>query len=133
MKNKVLESLWNNNVVKVLIIISLFIGVSIPFSLQASEGFVYKMLFFMLLSGFWGLAVLYFIDELKKINDMIWRPLLVLVIFTWIFLIRLYPGLSTSEDGTLSLFQPSIIWMLVGTVIAYLVARIYNRNRPHSE
>ena len=132
MKNNILEFLWSNKVFKVLISISLFIGVSIPYWLGASEGFVYKMLFFMLVLGFWMLAFLYLIDELKKINDTIWRPILVLVIFSSFFLIRLYPGLTTSEDGTLSLFQPSMIWMLVGTVIAYLVVRIYNRNKLQS-
>lgn len=137
MKNKVLESLWNNKVFKVVILVSLLTAVGLPAWLEASdypghEGFVYKMLFFMLHGGLWALAFLYFIGELKKINNIIWKPVSVLVIVVWIFLIRIYPGLSTSEDGTLSLFQQPIIWMLVGTTIGYLVARIYNRNKLES-
>lgn len=130
MKNNALASLWSHNVFKVLITISLFTAVSIPFWLGTSEGSVSKMLFFWLLAGLWMLAFLYFIDELKKVNDAIWRPMTALVIVICVFLIRLYPGLSTSEDGTLSfsLFHTPIIWMIVGTVIAYLIVRIYNRH-----
>lgn len=150
MKNKVLESLWNNKVFKVVILVSLLTAVGLPAWLEASdypghEGFVYKMLFFMLLGGLWALAFLYFIGELKKINNIIWKPVAVSVLAIQLFLIYRYNGLlSISEDGTLNLFsedgtlsllnlfkQP-IIWMLVGTTIGYFIVRIYNRNKLQS-
>ena len=150
MKNKVLESPWDNKLFKVVIFVSLMVAVSLPFWLEArdypgGEKFVFKMLFFWLLAGFWLLAFVYLIGELKKINDIIWKPIAVSVLAIWLFLNYRYPGLlSISEDGTLNLFseggtlsllnlfkQP-IIWMLAATTIGYLAARTYNRNNPQS-
>ena len=138
MKNKVLESLWDNKVFKVVIVVSLFTAIGLPAWLEASdypghEGFVYKALFQQLLLGFWMLAFVYFVSELKKINDIIWKLIAVSVVAIQLFLIYKYNGLlSISEDGAMSLYKQPIIWMLVGTTIGYLIARIYNRNNPQS-
>lgn len=133
MQYKVLESLWGNKVFKVVVVISLFTAVSLPAWLGASEGFVYKMLILQLLFGLWMLSLLYLIDELKKINDTIWRSLTVVIIGIWLYL-TLYPGIiSASEDGTYSLLRQPIIWMIVGTAICYLAALVYNRSRIHPE
>ena len=133
MRNKVLESLWGNKVFKVVVVISLLTAVSLPAWLEASEGFVYKMLLFQLFGGLWMLSFLYLIDELKKVNDTIWRSMGLVIIGIWLYL-SLYPGIiSASEDGTYSLLRQPIIWMVVGTAVCYFAVLFYNRSRIHPE
>ncbi len=116
----------------------LFVTVSLPFWLDVSDyegnnNFVYRMLFFWLLAGFWILVFSYFVTELKKVSDKIWRPIGVLVLAVGLFLHYNYGGLfPVSEDETLSLFKLPIMWLLIGTTIGYLVLYVYNRNRSQS-
>ncbi len=138
MKNKVFIDIVNNKIIMFIFTVLLFSAVSLPYWLDVSDyegnnSFLYQMFFLYLIGGFWILSFVYFINELKKINDKIWKPIFVLVLATGFLLNYSYGGLlSVSENGILSLYKQPIIWLLAGTVIAYLVVFIYNRNNPQS-
>ena len=79
------------------------------------------------------LVFVYFISELKKINDIIWKLILGSALVIWLLINHEYSGLlSISEDGIMTLYKQPIIWMLVVTAIGYFIARIYNRNKLQS-
>lgn len=138
MKNKVLMSIVNNKVLLSIFIVLLLVAVNLPYWLDVSDyegnnNFVYQMLFFWLLAGFWILVFYYFVNELKKISDKIWKPIVVLVLAIGFFLNYRYGGLfSVSGNGTLSLYRQPIMWLLAGTIIGYLVLSFYNRNNSQS-
>jgi hypothetical protein len=126
MKNKVLMSVF---------FVLLLIAGGLPFWLDVSDyrgnnNFVYQMLFFSLLGGFWIFIFSYFVAELKKASDKLWRPVVVLVLTIGFFLHYSYGGLfSASGDGTLNLFRQPIMWWFAATAIGYLVLFKYNRNK----
>ncbi len=138
MKNKVLMPIVNNKVLMSVFFVLLLLAGGLPFWFDVSDyegnnNFVYQMLFFCLLGGFWILVFSYFVIELKKVSHKIWRPIVVLVLAIGLYLHYDYGGLfSVSKDGTLSLFKQPILWLLAGTIIGYLILFAYNRNKPQS-
>lgn len=75
----------------------------------------------------------FFNNELKKINDKIWKPLAILTIISGFLLINAYGSrTSLSQDGVLSLFKHPVMWMLIASSIGYFVLFFYNRDKPQS-
>jgi len=125
----------NKKVLMSMFFVLIFAAVGLPFWLdvpdyEGKDSFIYQMFLFCLLGGFWILAFSYFVTELKKINDKVWKPIVVLVLAIGFVLNNKYGGLlSVSGDGVSSLFSQPIIWLLAGTIIGYLVLLIYNRSK----
>lgn len=130
-------SIVNNKVLMSIFVVLLLLAVNLPFWLDVSDyqgnnNFVYRMLFSLFLGGFWILVFSYFINELKKANDKIWKPLVLLVLAIGYFLHYSFGLFSVSENGALSLFRQPIMWLLIGTTIGYLIVFTYNQKKPKS-
>ena len=143
MKKTSIGSLWEYKTCRVGIGLLVLLAVGLPAWLGASdypgrETFVYIALFFFVLEGLCMIAYVGFITELKRINDVIWKPIALLLLAAQIFLLQRYNGLlSLSEDRTLHLSYGTMSWILGGFTISltigYLLLHFYNRSRLKSE
>lgn len=124
-----------NKTLMVIIIILMALASSLPFWLDAistseNNNFLYNAVFF----GLTGIAYIcsygFLIVEVKKINDKIWLPLLIITTAGGFILATRFTGaFARTENKIIGIFAEPIIWLLIATLIGHLVLFFYKRNK----
>ncbi len=124
-----------NKTLMITIMILMALASSVPFWLDAistseNNNLLYSAVFF----GLTGIAYIcsygFLIAEVKKINDKIWLPLLIITTTGGYILAAKFTGaFARTEYKITAIFAEPIMWMLIATLIGHLFLFYYKRNK----
>jgi len=126
MKNKLLIITFFAVVLLVNTLLFLFVGID----REDSSDILHKTLFFWLTGAAYLFSCYFLFSEIRKINDKILQPLVIITVAITVVLHFRYGGAFARSGYLTDLFKEPLLWMFAATLIGNIVLFVYKRNKP---
>jgi hypothetical protein len=128
----------NSKTIKIILgcVVLILLIINLSYWVEAINGadnsdFLRKSILFWA-TGITFLCSFYFlVTEAKKLNNKVFKFLVVAIIAGGLILNRYFGGASVEiESKLIGVFSEPIMWLLIATLIGHFVLFIYKRNNP---